>query len=47
MKDDLWANFFNYARTVKNDTPLICTVGVKMQMGFERKSGGEVINERL
>ena len=24
----------HYACTVKNDTPLICTVGVKVQMGF-------------
>ena len=24
----------NYACTVKNDTPIMCTVGVKVQMGF-------------
>jgi len=39
--------FFQLRTDSKNHTPLIYTVGIQMQMGFERKSGGEVINERL
>ena len=35
-----WTDFvsvksINYTCVVKNDTPLICTVGVKVQMGCE------------
>jgi len=34
----------SYACTVENDAPLLCTVRVKVQIGFwalKRKSGGE------